>query len=37
VFAVVVGLWVPWLTLETPYKFYIVRERFNVKKESLST
>lgn len=34
--AVVVGLWAPWLTLETPYKFYIVRERFNVTKEALA-
>lgn len=34
--AVLVGLWAPWLTLETPYKFYVVRERFNVTKESLS-
>lgn len=33
--AVLVGLWAPWLTLETPYKFYIVRERFNVTKEAL--
>lgn len=34
--AVIVGLWAPWLTMQTPYKFYIVRERFNVTREALS-
>lgn len=33
---VVVGLWAPWLTLQTPYKFYVVRDRFNVSKPALA-
>jgi len=34
--AVVVGMWAPWLTLATPYKFYVVRNYFNVSKQALS-
>lgn len=34
--AVVVGMWAPWLTLQTPYKFYVVRDRFNVTKSALA-
>jgi hypothetical protein len=33
--ATVVGMWAPWLTMETPYKFYIVRNYFNVEKQAL--
>jgi hypothetical protein len=29
-------LWAPWLTLQTPYKFYIVRDYFNVTKPALA-
>lgn len=34
--AVVVGLWSPWLTFDTPHQNYIIRDYFNVEKEALA-